>query len=274
MKPLDSQGQRGVCKPDDIDAVRAVFQYVLSFSREKEILIEEFYESREITLSGWVHGGKAYILTITDRICYHNYPHIGICTAHRFSSAFLRTEGEEIIRLAEEIVRAFGIRNGPIYFQMLLGDEGIKVNEIACRIGGAYEDEFIPVLTGVDILDMLIEASMGKSVDIAAMQSYNLMDNPKVLSVQMIFARPGIIRSMNDMEAIKALPGVLQAKYNFSPGYSIPEITNATARAGYMIITGEDGAALSRNVRRAYDALLIESKSQENLILNFTEREG
>ncbi len=270
VKPLDSQGQRGVNKLEDIGAVRAVFQDVLSFSREKEILVEEYYESDEITLSGWVHEGMTFVLTITDRICCQNGPHIGICTAHRFPSFYLHKAGDALVKLAEEIVAAFGIRNGPIYFQMLLGADGIKVNEIACRIGGAYEDEFISVVTGVDILDMLMEACIGNPIDIAALQSHNLMDNPHFLSVRMVFARPGIIRAMNDMKAVKALPGVLQARYNFAAGYAVPEIANATARAGYMIITGEDEAALERNVKRAYDALYILDEDNNNLVIDFT----
>jgi len=268
VKPLDSQGQRGVYKLDNIDDIRDVFDDVLSFSREKEILLEEYYESQEITLSGWVQNGNAHMLTITDRISYKSFPHIGICTAHRFPSMYFKDYGVEIINIANQIVQAFHIKDGPIYFQMLIGAEGIKVNEIACRIGGAYEDEFIPLITGVDILDMLIESSLGNKIDIKSLCNYSIYNNKRHLSVEMIFAKPGIIKTMNDMNEITKLPGVVQAKYNFKEGYELKAIENATARAGFMIIIGIDEKSLDDNIKSAYNKLYILDENNENLIIN------
>ena len=268
VKPLDSQGQRGVYKLDSMDDIRSVFSDVLSFSREKEILVEEYYPSDEITVSGWVHNRKLYLLTVTDRICYNNYPHIGICTAHNFPSRFMAKYHTEIMRISEKIVQVFDIPEGPVYFQMLLGDQGTMVNEIACRIGGAYEDEFIPFVTGIDILDMLIEASLGNSYDTTDLEMYKLSENNKLLTVQMVFASPCTIKSMNDMDSLRQLPGVVNAKYNFRPGYSIKSIENATARAGYVIITGENRVVLEENIRRVYDSLEICDEAGENRIIN------
>jgi formate-dependent phosphoribosylglycinamide formyltransferase (GAR transformylase) len=41
VKPLDSQGQRGVYKLDSITEISTIFDEILSFSSEKEILVEE-----------------------------------------------------------------------------------------------------------------------------------------------------------------------------------------------------------------------------------------
>ncbi len=272
VKPLDSQGQRGVYKLDHVSDIRTVFDNVLSFSREKEILLEEYYQSQEITLSGWVENSIVHILTITDRISYQSFPHIGICTAHHFPSKHFNDYGVEIIDIANQIVEAFHIKNGPIYFQMLIGEKGIKVNEIACRIGGAYEDEFIPFITGVDILDMLIESSIGNKIDSRSLYNYSIYHNKKYLSVEMIFAKPGMIIKMNDMNEIRKLPGIVQAKYNVKEGYELKAIENATARAGFMIITGINEKSLQDNIRHAYSKLYILDKKDENLIIDFKVR--
>lgn len=272
VKPLDSQGQRGVLKLDSIEEIRDVFDRVLGFSREKEILVEEYYPSDEITVSGWVCRGKLHILTVTDRICYCNYPHIGICIAHDFPSKFTDKYISEIEEISIRITEAFNIQEGPVYFQMLIGDLGIKVNEIACRIGGAYEDEFIPLVTGVDILDMLIEASLGRKYGTEALEAYSLRNNRLPVSVEMIFAAPCSIKAMNDMESIRQLPGVVQARYNFKPGQVIGNIENATARAGYVIITGENPDVLEENKRRVYEHLEILDENGENRIINSCRR--
>lgn len=267
IKPLDSQGQRGVYKLDSIKEVRAAFRDVLSYSREKEILLEEYYESDEITLSGWVRDEWVHVLAVTDRVTYSNGPHIGICTAHDFPTKHKDRYCYDIMRITREIVQAFNIRNGPVYFQMLIGEEGIKVNEVACRIGGAYEDELIPLLTGVDILDMVIGAALGENIDFTALKGYDFSRNNKAASVQMIFTRPGRIKYIGDMDEIRQLPGVAYSRYILKPDYEVKEITNATQRAGYMIIQGENRDVLSSNIKRAYNELKIYDERMRNMIL-------
>lgn len=266
MKPLDSQGQRGVYRLETPDEVRKYLPDSLSHSRLEEVIVEEYYENGEITVSGWVDENVPHLLTITDRISFQNYPHLGICNAHSFPSRFLKSHYDEIVELTRNIVRVFGISNGPIYFQMLVGREGIKANEISCRLGGAYEDEFIPYLTGIDLLDLLLDLALGRKLDLSGLKEYDLKNNPKKVLVPLIFARPGKVQRIPDPEVIKKEPGVLQAQIFVGPGQVIPEMINATQRAGYMIIAGDE-KNLSDRVKNAFDLYVVENEFKENLII-------
>lgn len=269
IKPLDSQGQRGVYKLNNVQALREYFFDVLSYSREDEALVEEYYENDEITVSGWVENDNVHVLTVTDRVTYDNFPSIGVCTSHDFPSKHFNVYGSEIVEITNNIVKSFKIHNGPIYFQMLIGNQGIKVNEIACRLGGAYEDEFIPRLTGVNILDMLIDSSLGVDLDYAALRNYDLFNNNKKLSVQLLFAKPGKIKSIGDLIVVNSLPGVVKAKINFKINDEVEEITNATQRVGYMIIEGSDLHELDANINRAFDNIAIYDENNHNMIIKF-----
>lgn len=269
IKPLDSQGQRGIYKLYSPQEIREHIDNTLSFSSEEEILVEKYYKHDEITVSGWVENDDVHVLTVTDRVTYDQEDHIGICIAHDFPSKHLKAYYNEITKITDDIVKSFGIHNGPIYFQMLIGDEGIKVNEIACRLGGAYEDELIPLVTGVDILEMMIDFSLGISIDYHQLRDYNLAYNQKKASVQLFFAKPGKIKLLGNMDKIKELPGVIQAKFNFKPDDILPEITNATQRAGYMLIEGEDKEILNRNIKEAYDELEMYDTNGSNMIIKF-----
>ncbi len=269
VKPLDSQGQRGVYKLQSIGEIREVFQDVLSYSREQEILIEEYYPSSEITVSGWVIAGQMFLISVVDRISLESQRHIGICTAHRFPSRFLKSCYPQIKTISKLIVSAFQIENGPIYFQMLVGKEGIKVNEIACRIGGAYEDIYLEQATGIDLLAMLIRASLNEPMDLNPLTGYDLLANEKRLSVEMFFAKPCEIASITDRESLEELPGIIRAGFSFKPGDQIPEIINATQRAGYFIAEGENEALLRENVERAYAKLGIYDSKGNNQLIRF-----
>ncbi|WP_461205790.1 ATP-grasp domain-containing protein [Clostridium sp. DL1XJH146] len=271
IKPLDSQGQRGIYKLNSIEEIRNKIEDTLSYSREDIVLVEEYYESDEITVSGWVEDGKTSIILITDRVTFNRDKHIGICYAHNFPSKHLQEYYEDIKNITEQLVKDFEIQNGPIYFQMLIGAQGVKVNEIACRIGGAFEDRLIPLLTGIDVLDMVIDYSLGKKVDYTNLRNYSLLDNNKKASVQLFFAKPGKIEFLSDLEKIKKLPGVIEAKFNFKIGDELKQITNATARAGYMIIVGEDKEKLNDNINIAFEHLEILDEDNKNLVIEYKE---
>ncbi|MFW5794596.1 MAG: ATP-grasp domain-containing protein [Bacillota bacterium] len=267
VKPLDSQGQRGIFKLKNTAQIRKNFSDVLKFSREKEILVEEYYQSEEITLSGWVKDSKLKILTITDRITHQNKKHIGICSAHIFPSKFLNIYYQDIKRISQKIVNTFEIKNGPVYFQLLIGEQGIKVNEIACRIGGAYEGDFIPIITGVDIMKMMINLSLGNNPTEEELDKYDILKNKKWLSVQLFFAETAEIREITPLFDLKELPGVIDAGLNFKAGDKIGEIENASERAGYFIVKADSKKELKMRIKKAYDTLKIYNFKGENIII-------
>ncbi|MBI9109397.1 MAG: ATP-grasp domain-containing protein [Spirochaetales bacterium] len=265
VKPLDSQGQRGVYRLETAAEVADRFSEVAHFSRESEILVEEYYESDEVTLSGWVEAGRLYILTVTDRRRLDNLPGIGVCISHQYPSRHIERL-PEIRRMTEEIVLTFGIKTGPVYFQYLIGEEGIIVNETACRLGGAYEDEFIPFITGVDILDVMIKMSCGLDYDKGAMERIDSHLEGKVVSLQMFFCREGRIDSCLGMEEVRKLPGVTGGAFLLPGGTSVRNRLNSTQRSGYFIVCCSDKAEADEVVRKAYSLLRINDENGQNMI--------
>ncbi|QUH30021.1 ATP-grasp domain-containing protein [Vallitalea guaymasensis] len=268
VKPFDSQGQRGIFKLNTIKEVRLHFDDVIKHSREDSILVESYYKNDEITISGWVRDGKAKVLTITDRVTFDNDKYIGICSSHEFPSKHYKQYKEEFIALTDKIVDAFNISQGPIYFQLFVGDQGIKVNEIACRIGGAYEDEFIPLITGVDILKMVIDSSMGQDIDYYPLDNYNIENNENYLTVQLFFANFGTVQSITDRDEIIKLDGVYNMNYNYKENDFIKPIENASVRAGYVIITANTNQDIQKKVDNLYKKMLMLNKQGNNLIIN------
>jgi len=267
IKPLDSQGQRGVFKIKTPKEINKYFPTVLKYSREEQILLEEYYDSDEITVSGWVKNGELKILTITDRVTYEQDLNIGICTAHIFPSRHLTKYYEQIKNISENIVQSFQIKDGPIYFQMLIGQRGIKVNEIACRIGGAYEADFMPLITGVDILAMVVNSALDREINTSPLEDYHILDNNNWLSVQLFFAQEGKISKIENLDQIKKLKEVIQISLNFQENEKIPKIENATARAGYFIVKGSNKQELKDNIKKVYDLLKIYDFKNQNLVL-------
>lgn len=60
LKPIDSQGQRGIFLLDNARQVDEHLERTLAFSRQDEALVESFYKNDEITVNGWVKKRHAH----------------------------------------------------------------------------------------------------------------------------------------------------------------------------------------------------------------------
>ncbi|HAK47459.1 MAG TPA: carboxylate--amine ligase [Spirochaeta sp.] len=279
VKPLDSQGQRGVYRLESAAEVRMRIDEVLGYSRCSDILVEEYYPSDEITLSGWLIGGKLHIFSVTDRVTIENPPSIGVCIAHHYPSKY-NSRLPEIRRLTEDIIKTFGLTEGPVYFQYLIGTVssacadshdrrgGIIINETACRLGGAYEDQFIPFITGVDILDLMIKLSCGREADADSAELLSAADlHPgRVVSLQMFFCAEGLISSLSGMAEARELSGVIDGAFLLEPCTEVRSRMNSGQRAGYFIVCCGSQAEADEIVKQAYSLLRIDDENGLNMI--------
>lgn len=273
IKPVDTQGQRGIFFLQDVSETKLYYEQVIIHSRQKQILIEAYYEHDEVTVSGWVHQGVPYILAVTDRVTFDDKRRIGICLSHEFPSKHLHLHYAEISRLTKNIVEALNVQDGPIYFQMFIGVDGIKVNEIACRIGGAFEGEYLPNLTGIDMCDMQIKSALGlplSAEQIETLQNYDIMRNCRYLSVQLFFAQPCRIHHLTDETQVMALEGVVKLGYHKSEGDVIETIDNATARVGYCIVEANNKQQLEERLSGLYTVLKVRDEAGKNQIIHRT----
>lgn len=271
IKPVDSQGQRGIFKVETAREVSERLEATLAFSREGYALVESYYPGPEVTLSGWVSGGVLEVLTVTDRLRFHPERRLGVCVAHRFPAQGAEGYEREIEAQAQRICTAFHIERGPLYVQFLVGDQGVRVNELACRLGGAYEDITIPMVTGVDVLSRVIDCCIDSQAWRNGRGATSHHAGVGAFSTQLFFCRPGVVARHVDIEAFKAIPGVVDARFHFGVGHRFGTVENAVQRAGYFIVSGRDSEAVERRLERAYAALCIEDKSGASLVIPYWE---
>ncbi|MFP4409007.1 MAG: hypothetical protein ACLFPW_10855 [Spirochaetaceae bacterium] len=275
VKPVDSQGQRGIRIVRNREELGAHLPVALSFSREERVLVEEYYHSREITVSGWAHRyppaglEPTEIWTVTDRVTFDPSLSLGVCLAHRYPSEAARPVEGEIRGITSRIVRALELRGVPIYFQMLIGGKGVRVNEIACRLGGAYEDRSIPLVTGVDILGVQLNW-YAEALGIGNSESAGPMSArlARAFAVPLMFARPGTIARMSGADELGRVEGVTECRFLLPPGTRIDHMTNSTQRVAYAVVCGDDAGTINRLVDTVFDTLRVENRKGRNLLID------
>lgn len=265
IKPLDSQGQRGVFKVDSAEEAVRRLEDTLQFSREDSALVETFYASDEVTFSGFLREGRLYPLLLTDRQHMPDPVHIGVCAAHRYPSIHADLEAE-ILRICERVAVALGAREGPLYVQLLIGERGVLVNEAACRVGGAFEDIMIPFATGFSILQAVIDQAMGEPVDDTALRNPKPRAEGLQMSEQMLFCRPGVIAGITPLRDMQTLPGLLSLGYSEAVGERVAAMENATTRFGHCVL-GTTQGDMALMVRQFYNRLKVTDTQGQSMLL-------
>ncbi|MDO4799467.1 MAG: carboxylate--amine ligase [Bacillota bacterium] len=259
LKPVDSQGQRGIFLVDTPEEAIRALPETLQHSRSSFALVEEYWESTEITVTGWVSAGAVRILAITDRVTFPARERLGVCLSHEYPSMHLRSEQgtafeAKVVTLTEQICTAFSIVEGPIYFQFLVRGMELRVNEIACRIGGAYEDVTIPLVTGFSLLDAVIDRALGLPVALPPAP-----DQGRFYSTQLFFCSPGIVTET------QIPPIALHAAIHLKPGDRSLPVRSASERAGYFIVVGNSQQEVEDKIDVAFRQLRV-AEGKKNLV--------
>lgn len=273
VKPADSQGQRGIYLITELNSTTyALINDSFNFTHQETILLEEYVEGAEITVSAWVNQGKPIPLLVTDRPLLNVKPHLGLPTAHVYPSRAAAGIISDLSLFIEKVCQAFGVKNGPVYLQIIIDSQGRPVmNEIACRVGGGHEDRLIPLVSGFDILEAVVKLALGELV-ITPCRGVGETGEAGWLSgfsaaIKFLFAQPGQVERVEGLEKALALPGVQEVVlYNPELAEVLP-LSDSTRRIGYMLVTAPDRKELVRRVENAYAKVQVISPQGINMTI-------
>lgn len=263
MKPADSQGQRGIFVLQGFESrleLEKMFGEAKACSRSGQVIFEEFYPGDEITVNCWVKRGRAYILMTTDRLHYDDSVVLGVCKQQRFPSYFALGHEAEIAEAVQKLVTAFGISDGPLYIQMVVGKEGAKFIEFGYRIGGGYESEIIPKVVGVDILELYF------SLVTEGVNKFNPEDirlSFKMGSIFFIFTKPGLVKKIK----LPADFAINKGRIYIEEGDRLGSVENATSRVGCFEFYTDDHEKYLEFIARYEEEITILGENGEDLVL-------
>lgn len=258
VKPVDSQGQRGVSAVRTEAELPIAVTEARAASRSGTILIEDFLEGPEFTANVWMHAGEVGLLMVNDRITYNPRPYLGIAFQHRYPSRAAENYLDEIREIAGHTATAYGIETGPVYIQMLRTSRGPFVVEAAARIGGGHESRLILHLSGWNSDDALIDIALG----ISPRPPAHFPANRDVL-VNFVLGRGGVVDRCVPMADAE---GIIEAGWYVEPGSSLQDVTNSLGRVGYFLAEGSSADDLMETAEKYYSDLELTSTSGTNLV--------
>ena len=152
VKPADSQGQRGITSVNSLSEAEDALESALQVSPTSEAIIEEWLKGNEISVHVFVINGEIKLYIPSDRVSLPG-SNVGVPQAHGIPSKFLDSHNSaEVKALIYDFVDQLEIKNGPLYFQIILTPRGPRIVEVAPRLDGCHLWRLIYERTGFNLL--------------------------------------------------------------------------------------------------------------------------
>ncbi len=170
VKSSDRSAGRGVTFANNIEEFIAAFEVAYNESINKIVLIEEYLQGKQYSVETISCNGKHEIVAITEE--FTDGPPNFIETHHLIPARVSEVFRSELELLINNLLNGFQITFGASHIEFMLCVENIKIIEIASRMGG-WRDVMISLSSGIDYLDLIIDASLGNTIVLKTKYSHS-----------------------------------------------------------------------------------------------------
>ena len=160
IKPTDASGSRGADICYDYEDFCKKMEYALTFSKKKEVTVEDYLSGTEFILDYILIDGEPYMLSMADRFTSEGRP-IAINNPNLMilPSVNLEQYYKVVDPKVKNMFRELGFKNGVVFLQGYAKEDKITFYEMGCRLGGTwpYIDE---VFSGFNPIDLLVSHAL------------------------------------------------------------------------------------------------------------------
>ena len=222
LKPVDSQGQRGVHRVDSVNEIRKFFDKSISYSKSKKVILESFIEGQEISVNSYVKDGRVIFGLVSDRISFNEFPG-GIIKKHKLPTSLTQEVVQKVIDLVERVCCKLEINNGPAYFQIKVVDNEPYIIEVTPRLDGCHMWRLIKTYCDVDLLDMSFRHLSGQVVE----SDYKPKDGEYIL--EFMCQPPHTVVDNHDIDE------GIYTRWYYEIGDEVKELNGYMEKCGYNI---------------------------------------
>lgn len=240
VKPRDNSGSRGVKLCKTKEELQSCMDEALQFSHLDSVLVEEFIEGQEYSIESLHYDGKSEVIQFTEKKTTE-FPY-NVELGHKQPANLSEKQKDEVCEIIKKIASALHFENCPSHTELKINDRGIFVIETSPRLGGDYiTSTLVPLSTGINMEDQLLNIALGKPVDIHT-------GRINKASAVCFFCLPeGKIKTIDrKIEDIKNWQNVVDFDFKLKVGDKVNKITSSLNRYGYFIIQSNSRTSIDK----------------------------
>ncbi len=257
VKAADRTARAGLSLVRRPSRLRPAIEAARAASRNGSILVEEYLEGPEVSVSGFSAGGEFVPLAVTDRISADGSA-FGVPLAHVWPSV----HADAAMEVARRAVEALGIEEGPSYTQLRISRGGPEVIQVAARLGGGHDAELVELVTGVDLNGLALAAALGQPLaasEIAAAGSTGIGG----AATRFLVAPPGLLETV---EVPQGQKGVVSTRIYRESGFAFGTLRRGTDRAGAVLAAGATREEALARVEAAVERIRFVTADAEAMV--------
>ena len=251
VKAPDRQGQKGLVLVRRRRQLADAFALALGESRSNVVLVEELVPGREVTVNAFSVAGRFTPLTVTDRIVAEP-PAFGVALAHVWPSSLSPDEVGGAVEAARQAAAALGVEDGPTYTQVVVGERGSHVVELAARLGGGHDAELCEAVLGVDLNGLALASALGEPVDEERLRPVTRAGGG---CTRFLVPEPGRLVGVEGLDEALSVEGVAWAVAYPEPGTVLGPLRRGSDRAGAVRAVGSSREEAVARAGRAADCV-------------------
>ena len=197
VKPVDAYSSKGVRKAENEEELKQYYEEAQKIGRSGRVIVEEFFEGKEISVDAFVVNGKTTILNVTNSEKVKDKDRFVIFRG-RYPAKISSAVFSQIEEVAQEIADGFGLVNAPLLIQLLATADRISVLEFCARTGGNMKYLLIKYASGVDVIGATLDITLGKTPDLTPkFEKHHIVVN------DFVYCRPGVFDHLEGFEELE-----------------------------------------------------------------------
>lgn len=250
IKPVDSCSSKGISvlyNPTDLESQ---FQKSMDASFVKKILLEEFMQGTEGSVEALIKDGVPYIMGICKKQ-KSNLPY-RYDLLLEYPGSYSEIQQTLIVRFINDLVKGYGIQQGIIHVEIMIGEKDVKLIEFAIRgCGSLVTTHLMPILNDYDVMDYLLWNAFDIQKDIRlSLSQYGLL--------KFIMLPNGQLKSIIGKTEVKNIPGVIEFDIERKVGDVIGTIQDGRSRPGYLLAHAKSRNELDQILEKVLSTFIVE----------------
>lgn len=160
IKPVDSQGSRGVKKVVSSDELNKAWGEAISYSKSNQVIIERFVEGQEVEVDTVIREGKIIDVLIGD---VYNFKGTFSGYERIYPTQYTPEIQNTIKKVNASTLKALGIQTGWTHGEYMVTNSGeVFLIEVGARGGGNYiGSDIVNLMLGVGTDEMSFRNAIG-----------------------------------------------------------------------------------------------------------------
>lgn len=260
VKPVDCNSSKGVKRVDTSEELPKFLEEAISCSRTKTAIVEEFKVGVEISADFYIECGTAKYLSATNSFKIPNRKSFTI-----LGSAYPtvdENQKEKLIKIANDIAKAFELDNCPLLIQLIANGDDINVIEFSARMGGGSKYRLIEVLSGVNIMSKYVDRILG------GYPSVEPSEQVKYCKMVYTYCNPGVIDHIEGLDELLKEEIIKDYFIYKTNGMSITRSeTSGDRPLGYLVVA-DSSEELNRKIKEADSSIKVINESGRDILIH------